>query len=273
MKKIIIRILCLMLFVCSFTVISTFDAYATEVDEGDKDAGDDENTIVDSDKSDSDLLGITIGTDSESVSSALQIVIVLTVIALCPSILIMLTSFTRIIVVLSFTRSALNTQSAPPNQVLIGIALFLTIFIMSPTLSQIYDAAYVPFSKEEINQDEFFEKALNPLREFMFDQVKEQDLNTMCELGGVTEVETREDIPTTVLIPAFIISELRIAFWIGFLIYVPFLVIDMVVSSTLMSMGMMMLPPTTISMPFKILLFVLADGWNLVIVNLVKTFT
>ena len=273
MKKIIIRILCLMLFVCSFTVISTFDAYATEVDEGDKDAGDDENTIVDSDKSDSDLLGITIGTDSESVSSALQIVIVLTVIALCPSILIMLTSFTRIIVVLSFTRSALNTQSAPPNQVLIGIALFLTIFIMSPTFTTIYEEAYVPFSNEEIGQEEFFDKAMEPLRDFMFRQVDKTDLNSMCEISGVTEVkDPKKDIPTTTLIPAFIISELRTAFWIGFLIYVPFLVIDMVVSSTLMSMGMMMLPPTTISMPFKILLFVLADGWNLVIVNLMQTF-
>ena len=273
MKKILIRILCLMLFVFCLTFTDSRQVYATGVNEGNDTAGEDTNTEIDSDPSDAEVLGITIGTDSESISSALQIVIVLTVIALCPSILIMLTSFTRILVVLHFTRSALNTQTAPPNQVLVGIALFLTIFIMSPTLSQIYEEAYVPFSKEEINQDEFFEKALDPLREFMFDQVKEQDLNTMCELGGVTEVETREDIPTTVLIPAFIISELRIAFWIGFLIYVPFLVIDMVVSSTLMSMGMMMLPPTTISMPFKILLFVLADGWNLVIVNLVKTFT
>lgn len=272
MKKIIIRILCLMLFVCSFTVSSTLEVYATNVEEGDEDAGEDTNTTIDGDSSDSDLLGITIGTDSESVSSALQIVIVLTVIALCPSILIMLTSFTRIIIVLSFTRSALNTQSSPPNQVLIGIALFLTIFIMSPTFMEIYEEAYVPFSNEEINQDEFFDKAVSPLREFMLKQVDSQDLDTMCELGGVTEVETSDDIPTTVLIPAFIISELRIAFWIGFLIYVPFLVIDMVVSSTLMSMGMMMLPPTTISMPFKILLFVLADGWNLVIVNLMKTF-
>ena len=197
----------------------------------------------------------------------------MTVIALCPSILVMLTSFTRILVVLHFTRSALNTQSAPPNQVLIGIALFLTIFVMSPTFARVDEEAYVPFSNEEINQEEFFEKALDPIREFMLRQVDEKDLNSMCEIGGVTEVENiKEDVPTTVLIPAFIISELRIAFWIGFLIYVPFLVIDMVVSSTLMSMGMMMLPPTTISMPFKILLFVLADGWNLIILNLVQTF-
>ena len=273
MKKFFLRILCLMLFVCCFTVVSDTTAYATEVIEGDDTSGEDTNTIIEGDPSDSEVLGITIGTDSESVSSALQIVIVLTVIALCPSILIMLTSFTRILVVLHFTRSALNTQSAPPNQVLIGIALFLTIFVMAPTFTTIYEDAYVPFSNEEIDQEEFFDRAIDPLREFMFGQVDDQDLNTMCELSGITGVSSKDDIPTTTLIPAFIISELRTAFWIGFLIYVPFLVIDMVVSSTLMSMGMMMLPPTTISMPFKILLFVLADGWNLIIVNLVKTFT
>ena len=273
MKKIFLRILCLILFVFCLTTVGSTTAYATEIVEGDETAGEDTNTVIDADPSDADVLGITIGTDSESVSSALQIVIVLTVIALCPSILVMLTSFTRILVVLHFTRSALNTQSAPPNQVLIGIALFLTMFVMAPTFSRVYEEAYVPFSNEEINQEEFFEKAMDPLREFMLRQVDEKDLNSMCEIGGVTEVkDIKEDVPTTVLIPAFIISELRIAFWIGFLIYVPFLVIDMVVSSTLMSMGMMMLPPTTISMPFKILLFVLADGWNLIIINLVRTF-
>ncbi len=272
MKKIFLRILCLMLFVCCFTVVQSTTAYATGIIEGDEDAGEDTNTNIENDPSDSDVLGITIGTDSESVSSALQIVIVLTIIALCPSILIMLTSFTRILVVLHFTRSALNTQSAPPNQILIGIALFLTIFIMSPTFMTIYEDAYVPFSNEEIDQEEFLDRAIDPLRDFMLAQVDEKDLNSMCEISGVTEVKTSDDIPTTTLIPAFIISELRTAFWIGFLIYVPFLVIDMVVSSTLMSMGMMMLPPTTISMPFKILLFVLADGWNLIIVNLMQTF-
>ena len=273
MKKKLLRILCLILFVFCLTSSGSTTVYATEVQEGDDTAGEDTNTIIDADPSDSEVLGITIGTDSESVSSALQKVIVLTVISLCPSILVMLTSFTRILVVMHFTRSALNTQSAPPNQVLIGISLFLTIFIMGPTFSEIYEEAYVPFSNEEINQEEFFDKAMDPLREFMFRQVDEKDLNSMCEIGGVTEVkDVKEDIPTSVLIPAFIISELRTAFWIGFLIFVPFLVIDMVVSSTLMSMGMMMLPPTTISMPFKILLFVLADGWNLIIINLVQTF-
>ena len=268
-----LRILCLILFVFFLTVNYSTSVYAAPDQEGDDTAGEDTNTIIDADPSDSEVLGITIGTDSESVSSALQIVIVLTVIALCPSILVMLTSFTRILVVLHFTRSALNTQSAPPNQVLIGIALFLTVFVMAPTFGQVYEEAYVPFSNEEINQEEFFEKAMDPLRNFMFRQVDEKDLNSMCEIAGITEVkDVQEDIPNTVLIPAFIISELRIAFWIGFLIYVPFLVIDMVVSSTLMSMGMMMLPPTTISMPFKILLFVLADGWNLIIINLVQTF-
>ena len=273
MKKILIRILCLMLFVFCLTFTDSRQVYATGVNEGNDTAGEDTNTEIDSDPSDAEVLGITIGTDSESISTALQIVIVLTVIALCPSILIMLTSFTRILVVLHFTRSALNTQTAPPNQVLVGIALFLTIFIMSPTFTTIYEEAYVPFSNEEIGQEEFFDKAMEPLRDFMFRQVDKTDLNSMCEISGVTEVkDPKKDIPTTTLIPAFIISELRTAFWIGFLIYVPFLVIDMVVSSTLMSMGMMMLPPTTISMPFKILLFVLADGWNLVIVNLMQTF-
>ena len=217
-------------------------------------------------------IGISAGNGSD-LASVLQILLVLTVIALAPSILIMLTSFTRILIVMHFTRSAIGTQTAPPNQILIGISLFLTIFIMSPVFGKIYTDAYLPFSNDEITQEEFLDAAIDPLRNFMFNQVDDKDLDSMCQIAGITSVSTREDIPTTVLIPAFIISELRIAFFIGFLIYIPFLVIDMVVSSVLMSMGMMMLPPTTISMPFKILLFVLADGWNLIIVNLVKTFT
>ena len=264
----IYKILCLVLIVLSIMLISSEKTMATEVStEQNTTEGE---TLSTSD--DSDLLGITVSTDSQGISSALQIVLVLTVIALCPSILIMLTSFTRILIVLHFTRSALGTQTAPPNQILVGISLFLTIFIMSPVFSQVYEEAYVPFSNEEINQEEFLDKALDPIRTFMFDQVDDTDLDSMCQIAGIASVSTREDVPTTVLIPAFIISELRIAFFIGFLIYIPFLVIDMVVSSVLMSMGMMMLPPTTISMPFKILLFVLADGWNLIIVNLVQTF-
>lgn len=260
----IYKIFCLVLIVLSITLFSGQKVLATE-------AGTTEGETLNT-SDDSDLLGITISTDSQGVSSALQIVLVLTVIALCPSILIMLTSFTRILIVLHFTRSALGTQTAPPNQILVGISLFLTIFIMSPVFNEIYQDAYIPFSNEEMSQEEFLDTAITPIRTFMFNQVDDTDLDSMCQIAGITSVSTRDDIPTTVLIPAFIISELRIAFFIGFLIYIPFLVIDMVVSSVLMSMGMMMLPPTTISMPFKILLFVLADGWNLIIVNLVQTF-
>lgn len=254
-------------------IMSDTTVYATS--EGDVTAGEDSVTDgEDEDISDDNtLFGIDISTSGETggITSALQIVIVLTVIALCPSIIIMVTSFTRILVVLSFTRSALNTQSAPPNQILIGISLFLTFFIMSPVFAQIYDNAYLPLSNNEITQEEALDAAVEPIREFMFKNVDEKDLDAMCGIAGLDNISDREEVPTSVLIPSFIISELRIAFFIGFLIYVPFLVIDMVVSSVLMSMGMMMLPPTTISMPFKILLFVLADGWNLIIVNLVET--
>lgn len=223
------------------------------------------------------ILGIDITSNGESgtLTGALQIVLVLTVLALCPSILIMLTSFTRILIVLHFTRAALNTQSAPPNQVLIGMALFLTFFIMSPIFSNVYTDAIRPLSKGEITQTEALEKGAAPIKRFMLNNVKDKDLNAMCEIAGISEVNMEnieEEIPISVLIPSFILSELRVAFWIGFLIYIPFIIIDMVVASVLMSMGMMMLPPTTISMPFKILLFVLADGWNLIIVNLMKTF-
>lgn len=211
-------------------------------------------------------------------SSNVQILLVLTLISLAPSILIMLTSFTRIIIVLHFTRAALNTNTAPPNQVLVGLALFLTIFIMSPIFMEINENAIQPFNNEQITQEEAIEAGMKPLREFMYGQTKRKDVQLFMDISGeIDKVEnpnefTQEDIPTYVLVPSFIISELRTAFIIGFVIYIPFIVIDMVVASVLMSMGMMMLPPTTISMPFKILLFVLADGWNLVIGNLVKTF-
>lgn len=269
--KVIRYLICLIVITILMTFSSSSAVYATNVDE----IVDGEDTLHDNETENTiaDIMGIKLSTTGNGVSSALQIVIILTVIALCPTILIMLTSFTRILIVLHFTRSALNTQTAPPNQILVGLALFLTIFIMRPVFTEIYDNAYVPLSKSEINEQEALEAGIKPLRTFMFNQVNGQDLETMCELGGIENVDNpEEDIPTTVLIPAFILSELRIAFWIGFLIYIPFLVIDMVVSSTLMSMGMMMLPPTTISMPFKILLFVLADGWNLIIVNLMRTF-
>jgi len=212
--------------------------------------------------------------DSENgLSSTLQILILLTVISLAPSILIMVTSFTRILVVLHFTRAATGLQTTPPNQVLIGLALFLTLFIMSPVFTQINEQAVKPLSANEITQEEALERGLEPLRNFMFKQIRnEGDLTLFCNIAGIEEVETLDEIPTYVLIPAFIISELRIAFYIGFIIYIPFIVIDMVVSSTLMSMGMMMLPPTVISTPFKILLFIVVDGWSLIVGELVQTF-
>ena len=208
-----------------------------------------------------------------TISGALKILIVLTVITLAPSLLIMLTSFTRIIIVLHFLRTALGTQTAPPNQVLIGLALFLTLFIMSPIFSQINTEAIQPFDAGEITQTEAIETGLAPIREFMYEQTQRKDLKMFCDISGVDyDLDNLEEISITVLIPSFIVSELRSAFIMGFIIYIPFIVIDMVVASVLMSMGMMMLPPTTISMPFKILLFILADGWNLVIGNVVKTF-
>ena len=219
-------------------------------------------------------LNITSNAGSTSLSSTLQILLILTVISLAPSILIMVTSFTRIIIVLHFTRTALGTNTTPPNQIIIGLSLFLTFFIMAPTFTEVNKVAVQPLSKGEITQEEAFEKGLEPIRSFMFKQTNRKDLKLFLNIAEVdTEnIENMDDIPTTTLIPAFIISELRIAFIIGFLIYIPFIIIDMVVASTLMSMGMMMLPPTTISMPFKILLFILADGWNLIIGQVVQTF-
>ncbi len=216
---------------------------------------------------------ITYDGGNGSINGALRILLILTAISLAPFLLITMTCYLRVIVVLHFTRAALNTQTAPPNNVMIGIALFLTFFIMNPTFTRIYTEAYVPFDTGQITQTEAFEAAILPIREFMYGQTQKKDVDLFMEINRTTwDGETLSDIPTIVLIPSFIISELRTSFIIGFLIYVPFIVIDMVVASTLMSMGMMMLPPTTISMPFKILLFVLADGWNLVIGSLVKTF-
>ena len=264
MKKKVINVLLLLFFIFSFSVSSGNKVYATETTT---------QSQLGENNQDS-LFGINISTSGETggISQALQIVMVLTILALCPSILIMLTSFTRILIVMHFTRAALNTQSAPPNQILIGISIFLTIFIMSPVFNQIYENAYVPLSNNEITQEEALQEAIKPLRSFMLKNISDKgDLDKMCQIAGIEQVDSVDDIPLHVVIPTFILNELKIAFWIGFLIYIPFIVIDMVVSSTLMSMGMMMLPPTTISMPFKILLFVLADGWNLIIVNLLET--
>ena len=223
-----------------------------------------------------DGLSITYNNENGSLSTPVRMLLVLTVLSLAPSILIMMTSFTRIIIVLHFARTAIGTQTAPPNQILIGLALFLTLFIMWPTFQQINTDAIQPLDRGEITQTEFLEKAETPIREFMIKDAKIQirDINLFTEISGETYEDDTElsDVPFTTLVPAFILSELRKAFIMGFLIYIPFIVIDMVVSSVLMSMGMMMLPPTTISLPFKILLFILADGWNLVIGSLVQTF-
>lgn len=215
---------------------------------------------------------VTYDNGNGQLSGSLRILITLTLIALAPTLIIMLTSFTRIIIVLHFTRAALNTQTAPPNQVLIGLALFLTFFIMQPTLTKVYEDAVVPFEAGEIDQTEALEIGMQPFREFMYGQTETRDVRLFMEISKTEWQGDLDSIPMSVLIPSFIVGELRTAFIIGFYIYIPFIVIDMVVASTLMSMGMMMLPPTTISMPFKILLFVLADGWNLIIGSLVKTF-
>ncbi len=215
---------------------------------------------------------VTYNDGNGEVNGSLRIFLILTLISIAPTIIIMMTSFTRILIVLHFTRSALNTQTAPPNQILIGLSLILTFFIMEPTITQINEQAIQPFEAGELTQEEAFEAGIQPLREFMYPQTQVKDVQLFMDIAGQEWDGQNDSIPLSVLLPSFMLSELRIAFWIGFLIYIPFIVIDMVVASTLMSMGMMMLPPTTISMPFKILLFVVADGWSLVIGNLVKTF-
>ena len=227
--------------------------------------------LADAAKNSTDGLNIYYNNDSGSLSTPIRMFLVLTVLSLAPSILIMLTSFTRIIIVLHFVRTAIGTQTAPPNQVLVGLALFLTLFIMWPTFSEINEKAIKPLDEGTITQQEALQAAEEPFREFMSGQTQTKDLKLFVDMSGET-YDDYDDVPFTTLVPAFILSELRTAFILGFLIYIPFIVIDMVVSSVLMSMGMMMLPPTTISLPFKVLLFILADGWDLVIGNLVKTF-
>ena len=211
------------------------------------------------------------GTPQDYVFS-LQLLFTLTVLTLAPSILIMMTSFTRIIIVLSFIRNALGLQQTPPNQVIIGLALFLTFFIMAPIGTQLNSESIQPFLREEIDQEMALERAMEPIREFMFKQTRDKDLSLFLNIKKIDNVSGLDDIPSHVLIPAFVISELKTAFQIGFVIYIPFLVIDMVVASTLMSMGMMMLPPVIISLPFKILLFVLVDGWNLIVKSVLLGF-
>lgn len=269
LRKIIVLFLIPLVFVVIFSGAGT--AHATSVT---PDTGVEEGQTSDKNKEDGTSLGLTLNTDSDqtSLSGTLQILLIITVISLAPSILVMVTSFTRIIIVLHFLRTAIGTQSSPPNNVLIGLSLFLTLFIMSPVIAQIKTDAYDPLVAEEITQQEALERGIKPLREFMLKQTRQDDLRLFMDIAKVKPVDNLDELSLTIIIPAFIISELRAAFIIGFLIYIPFIVIDMVVSSVLMSMGMMMLPPTTISMPFKILLFILADGWNLVIGQLVNSF-
>lgn len=273
-QKRVIKCISLFVLMCLLTFICATPVYATETSSGSNNTTNKnkEDTLVD--EPDAFELNISSNAGSTSLSATLQILLLLTVLSIAPSILIMVTSFTRIIIVLHFVRAALGLQTTPPNQVLIGLSLFITFFIMSPVFTQINTDAIQPLTKGQITQEEAIEAGGAPLREFMFKQTNTKDLKLFLEIAEIPseELNNEDDIPTTVLIPSFIISELRKAFVIGFIIYLPFIIMDMVVSSTLMSMGMMMLPPTMISLPFKILLFVLADGWNLIIGELVKTF-
>jgi flagellar biosynthetic protein FliP len=207
------------------------------------------------------------------VANVLKILILLTVLSLAPSILIMMTSFTRIVVVLSFLRQAIGAQQMPPNQLMIGLSLFLTFFVMAPTFKTIQQEALEPYMNNKMDQMAAYSKAEVPLREFMFKQTREKDIETMMSLAKLSRPKNKTEVPTYVLVPSFIISELKTSFQMGFMLYIPFLVLDMVVSSVLMAMGMMMLPPVVISLPFKILLFVLVDGWQLIVGSLVRSFS
>ncbi|NTV14052.1 MAG: flagellar type III secretion system pore protein FliP [Desulfobulbaceae bacterium] len=217
-------------------------------------------------------LGVGQASSPEQLVPALQVLLLLTILSMAPAILLMMTSFVRIVIVLSFVRQAMGTQQMPPNQVIVSLALFLTFFVMSPVLTQINDTALQPYLTKKIPQEEALKKAVLPLRGFMLKQTSEKELGLLVDISGQKGVKRPEDVATMTLIPAFMLSELKRAFQIGFMIFIPFLVIDMVVASVLMSMGMMMLPPVIISLPFKILLFVLVDGWTLIVGSLVKSF-
>jgi flagellar biosynthetic protein FliP len=211
-------------------------------------------------------------TGLKGVSTPVEIFLLMTVMTLLPGALLMLTGFTRILIVLGFLRNAMGTPTTPPNQVLLGLSLFLSLFVMMPTLKEANTIAVQPYSHGQISLEQAIDRGQEPFRSFMFKQTRDSDLGLFVKMADMPRPKTRADIPTYVLVPAFLISELKTAFQIGFLIFLPFLIIDMVVSSTLMSMGMMMLPPILISLPFKILLFVLVDGWDLVIAGLVQSF-
>nr|MCR5854460.1 flagellar type III secretion system pore protein FliP [Thermodesulfobacteriota bacterium] len=208
----------------------------------------------------------------EQISTILQILILLTVLSVAPALLLMLTSFTRLVVVFSILRHAIGTQQTPPNQVLISLALFLTMFIMAPTFQRVYEEALIPYFNKQIDEKELFERAVQPFKEFMFKNTREKDLALFVKLRNEERPKTPDDVSIFTLIPAFMISELKTAFQIGFLLYIPFLIIDVIVSGVLISMGILMLPPMMISLPIKLLLFVLVDGWNLLVVSLIKSF-
>ncbi|AYC29253.1 flagellar type III secretion system pore protein FliP [Paenisporosarcina cavernae] len=210
--------------------------------------------------------------DPSTISTSIKLLLLLTVLSLAPAILILMTSFARIVIILSFVRTALATQQMPPNQVIIGLALFLTFFIMSPTLQQVNEEALTPLFDEEITLDEAYSRASGPFIEFMSKHTRQKDLDLFLSYNGAERPESIQDIPLTIMVPAFALSEIKTAFQIGFMIFIPFLVIDMIVASVLMSMGMMMLPPVMISLPFKILLFVLVDGWYLVMKSILQSF-
>jgi flagellar biosynthetic protein FliP len=217
-------------------------------------------------------IGVAQTDDPQQVSVLLQIIALLTIIALAPSLLILLTSFVRVAASLSFLRQAMGTHSMPPNQIIVGLALFLTFYIMMPVWEKVNNNAIQPYLREEITTEVAIEKAMDPIREFMFSQTRKKELGLFLKMSNYNKPYNKADVPTMVLIPAFVISELKTAFIIGFFIYVPFLVIDMVVASVLLSMGMMMLPPVMVSLPFKLMLFVLVDGWSLIAQSLVDSF-
>ena len=219
-----------------------------------------------------EFISIFSESDPTNVSTSVKLLILLTVLSLAPSILILMTSFTRIVIVLSFTRTALATNQMPPNQVIIGLALFLTFFIMAPTFNEVNEQALQPLFNEEIGLEEAYDKASIPFKQFMAEHTRQKDLELFIEYNQAERPASIEEISLTMLVPAFALSEIKTAFQMGFMIFIPFLVIDMIVASTLMAMGMMMLPPVMISLPFKILLFVLVDGWYLVMKSLLESF-
>lgn len=271
---VLFALLCILTFFCGTKVYVQAIPVPSSADTSEK-SGSSTGEVQDPDSPQDFQFNITSNAGSSSLSASMKMILVLTLLSLAPFLLIMVTSFTRIVVVLHFLRAALGTQTAPPNQLIVGLALFLTLFIMSPVIAQVNSDCIQPYDKGQLTQEQALNAGLKPIRTFMFEQTSRKDIKLFLQIQKKTDdvsVENEDEISTLVLIPAFMISELRTAFIMGFLIYLPFIVIDMVVASTLMSMGMMMLPPTTISMPFKILLFVLADGWNLVIGQVVKTF-